>query len=145
MDDFPPDIWIEIGYLIDPSDAFALQQTCRAIRQAFDDKSVWTRILRLMCERNAIFVATFPVADMDLKQLQRAALGPSRLAKMVKERSSVWNADDIADMLSLRPDLPLIPARAHTSVSTRSLFGENHETARLTHLVAGGWKLQSMC
>lgn len=103
-------------------------KACRSTRRALNNKTVWMHLVRLMCADQGIFPPSFPMATMDLAQIQRAALGPSRLARVVSDHSTRLIDDSVLKA-------KLIEAAAHVSVPIESVFGT---APRLTFLVPGG-------
>jgi len=106
--ELPPELWHEIFSLIDPLNLLTLSevsfqrtfnwtyadclacsphQTCRSMRRLVTDKSVWVRILEGVALKYDVFPPTYPIPSMDLAQLQRASLCPSRWDRLVDRHS----------------------------------------------------------
>ncbi|TEB21871.1 hypothetical protein FA13DRAFT_1741406 [Coprinellus micaceus] len=69
--DLPKELWIEIVLEIAPRDAVALSQVCQLLHDLLSDRDLWIKVLRaVVCQRDGIFSGTYPVADMDLGQIQ---------------------------------------------------------------------------
>ncbi|KAF6764504.1 hypothetical protein DFP72DRAFT_1040282 [Ephemerocybe angulata] len=60
-------------------DVLNLGQTCNAIRSSVNQRRVWEAALRATCRLNQLFEPSYyPLEDLDLPELQRAALEPWR-------------------------------------------------------------------
>ncbi|KAF5330248.1 hypothetical protein D9611_010653 [Ephemerocybe angulata] len=60
-------------------DVLSLGQTCNAIRSAVNQRRVWEAALRATCRLDQLFEPSYyPIEDLDILELQRAALEPWR-------------------------------------------------------------------
>ncbi|KAH6918125.1 hypothetical protein BKA70DRAFT_1056084, partial [Coprinopsis sp. MPI-PUGE-AT-0042] len=82
------DIWYHIVALIDPLDILALRTTCSALLRICRQRSIWLQAARAMCRSHGLFLPSFPLEAMSVKELTRLALSPfifSRLVSMEGE------------------------------------------------------------
>lgn len=77
-----PHLWISAN----GSDACE-RQTCQALRSIVHQRSVWTGIVRSVCKRRHLFMPCYPVDDMDLSHLQRAAVLPHLWNRLFEKES----------------------------------------------------------
>ncbi|KAF6764498.1 hypothetical protein DFP72DRAFT_1163446 [Ephemerocybe angulata] len=64
---------------LDAPDLLNLGQTCNAIRSTINQRRVWEAALRATCRLNQLFEPSYhPIEDLDILELQRAALEPWR-------------------------------------------------------------------
>lgn len=52
-------------------------QTCKQLHKALSDIGIWKAALRELCRREHLFEPSFPIEEMEVQDLQRAALGPA--------------------------------------------------------------------
>ena len=104
--DVPTDVWLEIIAHLQAPDVLSLQsvspslylpptdltneleQTCKLLHDALHEKSVWISVLQQGCSRDGVYFPSYPVAEMDIRRLQRAALAPYRLYRLVESCSA---------------------------------------------------------
>ncbi|KAF5331945.1 hypothetical protein D9611_008974 [Ephemerocybe angulata] len=84
----PNELWCEAFTHLEPFEVLSLGQVSRAFHALISEKSVWITILRTVCDKHKLFKPSYPVHEMDLVQLQRAALGP-RLVRQCLTRGGV--------------------------------------------------------
>ncbi|KAH6905530.1 hypothetical protein BKA70DRAFT_1079550, partial [Coprinopsis sp. MPI-PUGE-AT-0042] len=70
------DIWYHIVALIDPPDILALRTTCSALLRICRQRSIWLKAARAMCHSHGLFLPSFPLEAMSVKELTRLALSP---------------------------------------------------------------------
>ncbi|KAJ2922969.1 hypothetical protein H1R20_g14122, partial [Candolleomyces eurysporus] len=81
--DLPVDLHLNILSELQPQNLVELGKTCRQMRQIIDEKIVWTAALHRTCQSHKLFKPSFPIELMDVRDLKRAALGPSLLDSML--------------------------------------------------------------
>ncbi|KAF6757439.1 hypothetical protein DFP72DRAFT_234275 [Ephemerocybe angulata] len=86
-DDLPADIWFEIAILLEPRDLLTMKLVCTALYKMFTDLDLWKYVLHAVCHRHSLFVPSFPIDDMNIGELQRAALGPHRWSKLLERNA----------------------------------------------------------
>lgn len=74
-------------------------QTCKSLREVIHQHSVWASVLRSLCKRDGLFLPSYPIEGMDIREIQRVVLSP-RLWKSLLEKKSV-------PPLELQKSLPL--------------------------------------
>jgi len=62
---------------------FNAEQASKYLRNILSDRGVWTKILREICIKESLFEPSYPVDDMTLQEIQRAALAPSRWRRRI--------------------------------------------------------------
>jgi len=72
------DLQIHICEFLHPLHILALRQTCKACHAATSQRIVWIGALNRTCRHNSLFLPSFPIPDMSLLELERAATAPSR-------------------------------------------------------------------
>ncbi|KAF6752091.1 hypothetical protein DFP72DRAFT_906087 [Ephemerocybe angulata] len=91
---FPKELWVqEVFEMLEPVDILSLSETCRSLHKLIIQKSIWVRILRTMCKRHGLFMASYPVATMDIARLQRACMGPRRWDRLIQKHS--FSSEDL--------------------------------------------------
>ncbi|KAF5319786.1 hypothetical protein D9611_012887 [Ephemerocybe angulata] len=91
---FPKELWVqEVFEILDPVDILSLSETCRSLHKLIIQKSIWVRILRTMCKRHGLFMASYPVATMDIARLQRACMGPRHWDRLIQKHS--FSSEDL--------------------------------------------------
>lgn len=95
---------VEITIRSDPSDALSLSKVCQALAtecptkvksfffvkvsrlfQAISaDREVWILLLKSVCRQYGIFLPSYPIEDVALMKLQRAALTPHRWMRLIQ-------------------------------------------------------------
>jgi hypothetical protein len=88
------------------------------MKEKISTRDIWIPVLRSTCRKNALFIPSFPVDDMDLQEIKRAALGAYRWKHMMQE----------ANNDSLRP----------TSTTSFAGMGEDRNPFLSQFLVPGG-------
>ncbi|KAF6752626.1 hypothetical protein DFP72DRAFT_447638 [Ephemerocybe angulata] len=76
-------------------------QTCRSLKALVSEKSVWITILTSICQEQALFKPSYPVQDMDVAQLQRAAMGPTLFQRRLTK--GAIPADKLNEAKELEP------------------------------------------
>jgi F-box domain len=104
------DIIIQILSFVQPLDIIALRQVCRALLAASRERVVWRNALRLVTVQHGLFAATFPVGEMTIPQLQRAATSPGRFVAFLRRE--------------LRPPKIRLPNKCIEPTSIRELPGK---------------------
>ncbi|KAF5331199.1 hypothetical protein D9611_013113 [Ephemerocybe angulata] len=75
----PLELYLCIIQELHGPDILSLGQTCSTIRRAVTDRRVWEAALRVTCRLNQLFEPSYyPLENLDLPELQRAALEPWR-------------------------------------------------------------------
>ena len=87
------DVQIIICMCLHPSDIFALRKvcrrqkssllksvkyiikTCKALQPCTQQRVVWEAALHRVCLDNAIFLLSFPISDMSILEIEKAAMG----------------------------------------------------------------------
>ncbi|KAJ3513088.1 hypothetical protein NMY22_g15146 [Coprinellus aureogranulatus] len=118
----PEDVWDEIVSKLEPLDVMALSKTCKTLDVLLSRRDMWSRILRAVCQQRGVFTPTYPAADMDLLQIQRAASRPERWAKVLRDNAAPFY--DLAKTPQLSPVTPERPLELRPT--------------GLRHLVPGG-------
>lgn len=119
--EIPREVWYEILVDAELADVLSLQSTCTPLHDALHVRAVWIFILRSLCQRRYIFFPSYPIDEMDVVRVERAALGHSRFAHLLQDNSSLTD-----DSPALRP-----MARSIVSLSEP----QDHEEL---YLVPGG-------
>ncbi|KAF6757052.1 hypothetical protein DFP72DRAFT_891647 [Ephemerocybe angulata] len=105
----PHEVWCNAFEHMEPSEVLFLGQVSRTLRTLVSEKSVWRAILRSVCRKYDLFGPSFPVEEMSVKELQRAALGPELFKALVTRHS--WPADELHEAQILVPASDLTPFR----------------------------------
>ncbi|KAF6764562.1 hypothetical protein DFP72DRAFT_1059529 [Ephemerocybe angulata] len=87
-DEVPTDVWMEILFCLYCKDLLSMSLVCKSLNDLVGQKKVWIENLRSFCKREAVFFPSYPVDDMDVRDLQRATLGPERLRTLFRENSA---------------------------------------------------------
>ncbi|TEB24792.1 hypothetical protein FA13DRAFT_1287205 [Coprinellus micaceus] len=104
--DVPSDVWLGIIVHLEALDVLLLQSL---LYDTLHDRSVWTSVLQRGCSRDGVYFPSYPVDEMDVKRLQRAALGPYRLYKLVESCSAhSSNPPPLAHASSTRLTTPIV-------------------------------------
>ncbi|KAF6764497.1 hypothetical protein DFP72DRAFT_1040278 [Ephemerocybe angulata] len=75
----PLELHLSIIQELQAPDVLSLGQTCHTIRSAVNQRRVWETALRTTCRLNQLFEPSYyPIEDLDILELQRAALEPWR-------------------------------------------------------------------
>ncbi|KAF6764499.1 hypothetical protein DFP72DRAFT_1130386 [Ephemerocybe angulata] len=75
----PLELFLCIIHELYAPDVLSLGQTCNAIRGAVNERRVWEAALRATCRLDQLFEPSYyPIEDLDILELQRAALEPWR-------------------------------------------------------------------
>ncbi|KAF5331198.1 hypothetical protein D9611_013112 [Ephemerocybe angulata] len=75
----PLELFLCIIHELYAPDVLSLGQTCNAIRSAVNERRVWEAALRDTCRLDQLFEPSYyPIEDLDILELQRAALEPWR-------------------------------------------------------------------
>ncbi|KAF5331285.1 hypothetical protein D9611_013074 [Ephemerocybe angulata] len=87
-DEVPTDVWMEILFCLYCKDLLSMSLVCKSLNDLVGQKKVWIENLRSFCKREAVFFPSYPVDDMDVRDLQRATLGPERLRTLFRQNSA---------------------------------------------------------
>ncbi|KAF5330047.1 hypothetical protein D9611_010419 [Ephemerocybe angulata] len=125
-DQVPPDIWREISELSNPIDVVALGVTCRALHEATAERTLWMNLLKAVCMEYDLFLPSYPIDEMSVTQLRRAALGPHLWTRRVYKHA-------------VSPNVPFydLGTNVLSPVSTIPFDGQLNSD-RFRHLVPGG-------
>ncbi|KAF6757428.1 hypothetical protein DFP72DRAFT_891124 [Ephemerocybe angulata] len=82
----PPDLWFEIATLVEPRDVLTMKLVCKTLHQIFASRKLWVYVLLSVCHQHSLFLPSYPIGDMALDELQRAALGPYRWARLIRRK-----------------------------------------------------------
>ncbi|KAF5329976.1 hypothetical protein D9611_010407 [Ephemerocybe angulata] len=129
MDQVPPDIWREISELLNPIDVIALGETCKALHEATAERTLWLNLLKAVCMEYDLFLHSYPIDEMSVAQLRRAALGPHLWIQRVHKHAVSPNVHfpDLGTSTNvLRP------------VSTIPFCGRLNSALWFKHLIPGG-------
>ncbi|KAF6752673.1 hypothetical protein DFP72DRAFT_904518 [Ephemerocybe angulata] len=132
----PQELWCETFAYSKPYDVLMLSQTCRALHIVVSQRSVWVEILMRLCDRYGLFKPSYPVHEMDLTQLQRAALGPTLFQRVLKRGAVPADTLNQARELKVRSVHGLGNFISGTGVPPNSGSGDRWIFYR--HLVPGG-------
>lgn len=88
MDSLPLDLQFLIQSFLDPSDIVSLRMTCQSFYLASQQRTVWLAALQRVCIDHGALMISFPFEDMSVKELEHAALSPSRLVDRLRNGSS---------------------------------------------------------
>lgn len=102
----PADVWMEIARYLEPLSLLRLEMTCNTLRDYLSDRNVWATALKAMIERNCLFPPSYPIDEMDLIQLKRAALGPCMSHKLMR-RSKLTSFKSLSSFESREKPLPM--------------------------------------
>ncbi|PPR00138.1 hypothetical protein CVT24_008940 [Panaeolus cyanescens] len=87
--DLPTDIWLYVlTAFLHPSDVIVLDQTCKALHDLTSRTDLWWTILRKVCSKDVIFLASFNREVMSVRDYKRAALAPSRMLAILHQLQS---------------------------------------------------------
>jgi len=74
-----PDLQIHICGFLHPFQIIALRRTCKVFRDiTSSQRIIWIHTLNRLCRENLLFRPTFPIHDMSVVELERAATAPLR-------------------------------------------------------------------
>ncbi|KAJ3538911.1 hypothetical protein NMY22_g4970 [Coprinellus aureogranulatus] len=114
--DLPCELWEEMASNADPIDVLSWSATCRGFHAIFSQRSLWLRLLNSVCNQYGIFKPTFPMDNMDLGQLMKAALRPGRWRKRIPYKFSTWphavspwSASETPPRIRMRAEDYLVP------------------------------------
>ncbi|KAF6752628.1 hypothetical protein DFP72DRAFT_904266 [Ephemerocybe angulata] len=127
----PYELWCEAFAHSEPSDVLSLGQTCKALHALVAQRSIWITILASICARHALFAPSYPLHDMDLAQLQRAAMRPNLLQRRMKNHA--LPGDRLNEARELGPVTILDLNQLRTSPENDGAEWSFHR-----HLVPGG-------
>ncbi|KAF5338976.1 hypothetical protein D9611_008800 [Ephemerocybe angulata] len=82
----PPDLWFEVATLVEPRDVLTMKLVCKTLHQIFASRKLWVYVLLSVCHQHSLFLPSYPIGDMALDELQRAALGPYRWARLIRRK-----------------------------------------------------------
>ncbi|KAH6905540.1 hypothetical protein BKA70DRAFT_1564922 [Coprinopsis sp. MPI-PUGE-AT-0042] len=77
------DIWYHIAASLDPPDILALRTTCSGLLRICGQRSIWLQATRAMCRSHGLFLPSFPLEAMSIKELMRLALSPYIFSRLV--------------------------------------------------------------
>jgi len=118
------DLQIHICEFLHPLHILALRQTCKACHAATSQRIVWIGALNRTCRHNSLFLPSFPIPDMSLLELERAATAPSRWIMLSSSKDRNPNK--------------LLPSRT-TRITNNSIpFTLDDLTLQNLYLVPGG-------
>jgi hypothetical protein len=60
------------------------------MNEKISTRDIWIPVLRSTCRKNALFMPSFPVDDMDLQEIKRAALGGYRWKHMMEANNNSY-------------------------------------------------------
>ncbi|KAJ3532831.1 hypothetical protein NMY22_g7585 [Coprinellus aureogranulatus] len=86
--ELPLDLLLGIANLLGPQSILRLQSSCRTLRARLTIKAIWVPALRTVCKAHSMFYPSYPVADMSVMRLQRAAMSPARFARLLDAHAS---------------------------------------------------------
>ncbi|TEB20002.1 hypothetical protein FA13DRAFT_1801504 [Coprinellus micaceus] len=75
------DIWSEIAIVNQPLSTLNLSSTCKSLRSCINTRSTWQRLLVRMCHTQGILLCTYPMGQMSIQDLTRAACCPGLWAQ----------------------------------------------------------------
>ncbi|KAF6765348.1 hypothetical protein DFP72DRAFT_1162320 [Ephemerocybe angulata] len=120
----PSEVWHEIFVRLGAQDVLSSSRTCKHLLEVALDEHLWRRLVLNMCQEYDLFLPSYPISEMSLVQLQRAALTPDLFTRRMHKQG--------------RPThLPLSEAFTPVSSSMRTI--RSAPTVQLyDHLVPGG-------
>ncbi|KAJ2915563.1 hypothetical protein MD484_g4843, partial [Candolleomyces efflorescens] len=74
---FPLELYLKLFSDLEPLELLQLSQTCKQLHETLSDKQIWKTALRKMCSQEHLFEPSFPIEEMEVGDMQRAALGPT--------------------------------------------------------------------
>ncbi|KAH6918130.1 hypothetical protein BKA70DRAFT_1554267 [Coprinopsis sp. MPI-PUGE-AT-0042] len=77
------DIWYHTAASLDPPDIFALRATCSTLLMLCRQRSIWLQAVNTMCRSHGLFLPSFPLESMTVKELTRLALSPYTFSRLV--------------------------------------------------------------
>ncbi|KAH6918116.1 hypothetical protein BKA70DRAFT_1554256, partial [Coprinopsis sp. MPI-PUGE-AT-0042] len=83
------DIWYHIAASLDPPDILALRTTCSALLRMCRKRSIWLQAARTMCHGVGLFLPSFPLESMSVKELTRLALSPYIFSRLVSQEDTL--------------------------------------------------------
>ncbi|KAJ3536831.1 hypothetical protein NMY22_g5857 [Coprinellus aureogranulatus] len=86
--ELPLDLVLGIANLLGPQSILRLQSSCRTLRARLTIKAIWIQALRTVCRAHSVFYASYPVAEMSVMRLQRAAMSPARFTRLLDAHAS---------------------------------------------------------
>ncbi|KAF5342470.1 hypothetical protein D9611_001084 [Ephemerocybe angulata] len=112
--DLPSDVWLEILSLLHYREFFSINRVCKVLHDLIDQRDIWVHALRGMCQQHAVFLPSYPIEDMDVRELQRAVTGPARFTALTRNHKST----------TLDEETPTLPFSSIFSLSldTRSIW-----------------------
>ncbi|KAJ3535506.1 hypothetical protein NMY22_g6459 [Coprinellus aureogranulatus] len=126
----PSDLWLDVVSFLEPSDVAALQSICVSLYSLIHQRSVWVSVLRSSCRDQCIFFPSFPVDDMDMDRIQRAALAPEQFTRLIQSKSQLSrDPPSLSSSLGVRLSLP---SEAYVNGNTYALVPGGR------YLLAGG-------
>ena len=57
---------------------YTIIKTCKAFERITWQRVVWVAALRRVCFENTLFLPSFPISDMSVSEIEKAAMGPCR-------------------------------------------------------------------
>lgn len=106
VDQFPAELWsAEVIRGLDPMDVLSLSQvrrhcappmnvqtdsssqTCQTLRSILSRLTIWRRIFLSVCDTYGLFLPSYPIEEMDVAELQSAALRPYLWQHLVRNKA----------------------------------------------------------
>ncbi|KAJ7289282.1 hypothetical protein C8J57DRAFT_428983 [Mycena rebaudengoi] len=82
--DVPTELWIVIMSFMEPLDLLNLRMVSKALSEAARQRIVWIDAARRICIRHELCLASFPFAEMGLRELEHIAMAPGRFASRLR-------------------------------------------------------------
>ena len=63
-----------------------LSKTCKALQPCTRQRVVWVAALHRVCLDNTLFLPSFPISDMSVFEIEKAAMGPRRWIELCEKQ-----------------------------------------------------------
>ncbi|KAL1704074.1 hypothetical protein EV121DRAFT_206599 [Schizophyllum commune] len=83
LQDVPFDLTVEILKYLPPLDVLAVRKSCRSLRDASHDRSLWIGLVDSACAEHDMFLGGGVYEDLSLTQLEHAATSPARFLRCI--------------------------------------------------------------
>ncbi|KAF5332777.1 hypothetical protein D9611_005156 [Ephemerocybe angulata] len=129
----PLELWSETFVYAEPGDVLSLGKTCHALHAVVSNKSIWIKLLHIVCQKHDLSEPSYPVLEMSVPQLQRAAMGPHLFKRLILNRSKAVRQIEEAQELIPKTIVPLDNALTVPEGQNRGMREEHYR-----QLVPGG-------
>jgi hypothetical protein len=118
-------------------------QTCKACHQATLQRIVWIHALHRTCHHHSLFLPTFPIPDMSVSELERAATAPFRWIALSSSKNR--NPDALLPSRTTRIIRNPIPSTVNDSQGLEHLDFRYRQLINMYLVPGGRYLVASSC